>query len=234
MTRITQSEFTATFGLDSRHPINTLKSIKDLLSSPSAVLALGKDEVNRQLNEINYLIASYSDFDANLTDYQAELLGIRTGRFVTGVVELAAGAGGAVKSVAQLTEKLAAKFAIKETALVSIELGVKNIVKDIPNFVVGKQQLGKKLGEHVQDFGGNPSNIADRQKVIEIIQDIADHPDTVINGTFAGQGQNGARGAVHFRIKGNDVVVTKPSGEFVTILKDGVNNPSVKSALEGN
>ena len=76
---------------------------------------------------------------------------------------------------------------MKETALVSIELGVKNVVKDIPNFVVGKQQLGKKLGEHVQDFGGNPSNIADRQKVIEIIQDIADHPDTVINGTFAGQ-----------------------------------------------
>ena len=217
-----------------KHPINTLKSIKDLLSSPSAVLALGKDEVNRQLNEINYLIASYSDFDANLTDYQAEQLGIRTGHFVTGVAELAAGAGGAVKSVAQLTEKLAAKFAVKETALVSIELGVKNVVKDIPNFVVGKQQLGKKLGEHVQDFGGNPSNIADRQKVIEIIQDIADHPDTVINGTFAGQGQNGARGAVHFRIKGNDVVVTKPSGEFVTILKDGVNNPSVKSALEGN
>ena len=104
-----------------KHPINTLKSIKDLLSSPSAVLALGKDEVNRQLNEINYLIASYSDFDANLTDYQAELLGIRTGRFVTGVVELAAGAGGAVKSVAQLTEKLAAKFAVKETVVVSAE-----------------------------------------------------------------------------------------------------------------
>ena len=105
-----------------RHPINTLKSIKDLLSSPSAVLALGKDEVNRQLNEINYLIASYSDFDANLTDYQAELLGIRTGRFVTGVVELAAGAGGAVKSVAQLTEKLAAKFAVRDAINVATEI----------------------------------------------------------------------------------------------------------------
>jgi filamentous hemagglutinin len=35
-------------------------------------------------------------------------------------------------------------------------------------------------------------------------------------------------------LKGNDVVVTKPNGTFVTILKDGVNqNPSVKSALEG-
>lgn len=53
-------------------------------------------------------------------------------------------------------------------------------------------------------------------------------------GTFAGQGANGARGNVYFRVKGNDVVVTKPNGTFVTILKDGVNqNPSVKSALEG-
>jgi len=25
-------------------------------------------------------------------------------------------------------------------------------------------------------------------------------------------------------IKGNDVVVTKPNGEFVTILKDGINS----------
>ena len=38
-----------------------------------------------------------------------------------------------------------------------------------------------------------------------------------------------------FRIKGNDVVVTKPDGKFVTILKDGVkNNGSVKSALKDN
>ena len=68
------------------------------------------------------MIASYSDFDANLTDYQAELLGIRTGRFVTGVVELAAGAGGAVKSVAQLTEKLAAKFAVRDAINVATEI----------------------------------------------------------------------------------------------------------------
>jgi len=37
-----------------------------------------------------------------------------------------------------------------------------------------------------------------------------------------------------FRIKGNDVVVTKPDGSFVTILKDGVNNTSVKNALKGD
>lgn len=40
-------------------------------------------------------------------------------------------------------------------------------------------------------------------------------------------------GAVQFRIKGNNVVVTKPNGEFVTILKNGVNNTSVRHALNG-
>jgi filamentous hemagglutinin len=38
---------------------------------------------------------------------------------------------------------------------------------------------------------------------------------------------------VEFRIKGPDVVVTSPQGRFVTILKDGVDNPSVKGALGG-
>ncbi|MEF9672755.1 hypothetical protein QNM99_12635 [Pseudomonas sp. PCH446] len=70
--------------------------------------------------------------------------------------------------------------------------------------------------------------------VVNRINDIGNNPDEVIPGTFAGQGVGGARGDVFFRIKGNDVVVTKPDGSFVTILKDGVTqNPSVKSALEG-
>lgn len=75
---------------------------------------------------------------------------------------------------------------------------------------------------------------ADRKFVTDLINDIGNNATKVIPGTFAGQGANGARGNVYFRIKGNDVVVTKPNGTFVTILKDGVNqNPSVKSALEG-
>ena len=57
-------------------------------------------------------------------------------------------------------------------------------------------------------------------------------PERVLeNGTFRGQGPSGSRGPVQFRITGNDVVVTTPSGDFVTVLKDGViNNPSVKAA----
>ena len=95
-------------------------------------------------------------------------------------------------------------------------------------------QIGKKLGKHVKDFGGNPGDPADRKMVFDKIQDIGKNPEKVIPGTFSGQGSGGIRGDVFFRIKGNDVVVTKPDGTFVTIMKDGINNTSVKNALKGN
>ncbi|HDR2372588.1 TPA: hemagglutinin repeat-containing protein, partial [Enterobacter asburiae] len=101
---------------------------------------------------------------------------------------------------------------------------------------VTNAQVGKKLGKHVEDFGGNASNAADRERVLNIINDIGTNPDKVVAGKFAGQGTEAgaSRGDVFFRIKGNDVVVTKPDGSFVTILKDGViNNTSVKNALKG-
>ncbi|MFK3799398.1 hypothetical protein [Pseudomonas sp. NPDC088444] len=73
---------------------------------------------------------------------------------------------------------------------------------------------------------------ADRRFVIEKISEIASSPDDVVPGTFAGQGPNGLRGDVVFRIKGDDVVVTKPNGAFITTMKDGINNPSVQSVLK--
>ncbi|WP_445493978.1 hypothetical protein [Photorhabdus sp. SF281] len=100
-------------------------------------------------------------------------------------------------------------------------------------FKVDDVQLGKKLGKHVEDFGGNASNATDRKMLLDKINDIGNNADKTIPGVFAGQGPNGTRGGVFFKIKGNDVVVTKPDGTFVTILKDGVNNTSVKNALKG-
>jgi len=101
-------------------------------------------------------------------------------------------------------------------------------------FIVDSAQLGKKLGKHVEDFGGSASSEADRQLVLNRIHEIANNPDKIIPGTFSGQGDSGTRGDVFFRIKDNDVIVTKPNGTFITILKDGVvNNTSVKNALQG-
>ncbi|EPJ6627310.1 hypothetical protein KAE42_003564, partial [Acinetobacter baumannii] len=101
------------------------------------------------------------------------------------------------------------------------------------DFKYDNKQIGKKLGKHVSDFGRNPANATDREYVLAQIENIARHPDKVVRGTFAGQGPMNTRGAVQFRIKGQDVVVTKPDGTFVTILRNGINNPSVKQALNG-
>ena|GEM_PF-6753480 len=99
------------------------------------------------------------------------------------------------------------------------------------NFHVDESQLGRKLGKHVWDFGLNPSNSLDRQRVVDLIYSIGQHPDKAIPGRFRGQGLNGATGPVEFRIKGNDVVVTTPCGNFVTIMKDGTENIYVQEAL---
>ena len=100
-------------------------------------------------------------------------------------------------------------------------------------FSATDSQLGKKLGQHAPDFGLDPSNPAHRAQIRAKIEAIGTNPEKVVQGTFAGQGTGGARGAVEFRIVGNDVVVTTTNGEFVTILKDGVTgNTSVKAALE--
>ena len=71
-------------------------------------------------------------------------------------------------------------------------------------FSVTNTQLGKKLGKHVEDFGGDASNAADRQRVLDIINDIGSHPDKVIAGKFAGQGDGvgASRGDVFFQNKG--------------------------------
>ena len=52
--------------------------------------------------------------------------------------------------------------------------------------------------------------------------------DEIAEGDWRGQ-----EGVVNFYIKGNDVVVVS-NGEFVTIMKDGVNNARVKRARAQN
>jgi len=90
---------------------------------------------------------------------------------------------------------------------------------------IADRQFGRKIAKHARDFGLDPSNPAHRQQMRELIQSIGRNPDQVVEGTFSGQGP------VKFFIKGDDVVVTTPAKAFVTILKGGINNPSVLRAL---
>jgi RHS repeat-associated protein len=96
---------------------------------------------------------------------------------------------------------------------------------------IGDQQFGAKVGQHARDFGLDPASPADRARFREIVEDIATRPDRVATGTFRGRGPEGAPGPVSFRVKGSDVVVASPADEFITVLRGGINNPSVRRAL---
>jgi RHS repeat-associated protein len=101
-------------------------------------------------------------------------------------------------------------------------------------FSISSAQLGKKLGGHVEDFGGNPASAADRAAVTKLINEIGRNPAQVASGVWRGLGEGGKVGPAEFRIKGADVVVTTPKGDFVTILKDGINNKFVQAAIRSS
>jgi hypothetical protein len=101
---------------------------------------------------------------------------------------------------------------------------------------IDQVQFGAKVGRHMLEFGRNPGSAADRLWLTQYINDIYTNATQFRDGTFSGQGAilpggSNARGPVWFYAKGNDVVVTDRSDNFVTILKDGViNNTSFRSA----
>ncbi len=87
----------------------------------------------------------------------------------------------------------------------------------------------------MQEFGRDPSKPENRKWLMDHIAKIHQSPSEVRSGTFAGQGTQLAigshsRGPVLFYAKGSDVVVTDPSGNFVTILKGGTGNTSFQRA----
>ena len=90
---------------------------------------------------------------------------------------------------------------------------------------ISEKQLGRKIGKHAADFGLDPANQDHRAQLRHLIEEIRTSPDIVVEGTFRGQG------AVKFFIKGEDVMITTPTDDFVTILKGGMHNPSVRRAL---
>lgn len=93
-------------------------------------------------------------------------------------------------------------------------------------FASKEKQYGKKIGKHAQDFGLDASKEEDRLKMEHVIADIVSNKDEIRIGSWRGQHDD-----VLFFVKGNDVVITKTDGEFVTILKDGVKNSAgVKNA----
>jgi hypothetical protein len=102
------------------------------------------------------------------------------------------------------------------------------------NFSVDQDaQFGKKLSRHHEEWGMTRDDIKDpnaRSKFADKINDIVRNAEEAVKGQFRGQAMDvnnrALPGDVNFFRKGNDVVVTKPDGSFVTIMEGGINNPS--------
>jgi hypothetical protein len=91
-----------------------------------------------------------------------------------------------------------------------------------PELKTDDSQLGTKIGKHAKDYGLDPANPADRAWLKGHIDEIGQNPDEVRQGPWNPDG-GGATDDYFFR-RGDDVVVTKSDGTFVTILKGGINN----------
>lgn len=108
-----------------------------------------------------------------------------------------------------------------------LKTGGQTVAKTFVNDIIKTdRQLGKKIGKHAQDFGLDPSNEADRARMVQLIDGIILNADEVAHGEWRSQ-----PGTSDFYIKGKDVVVVN-SGRFVTILKGGVDNARIKNARE--
>ena len=105
-----------------------------------------------------------------------------------------------------------------------------NNIANPPSLTISNSQWGTKSAQHMRDFGMDVSNPAQRQQFRDMVENIGSNPDRVVTGTFSGGGPTGRRDVL-FYVQGNDVVVTSPAGEFVTVLQNGVTNPNVVRAI---
>lgn len=92
-------------------------------------------------------------------------------------------------------------------------------------FASKEKQFGKKVGKHAVDFGLSPNSPGDREKFQNILDEIIKNASEQRIGEWRGQPDE-----VIFYIKGDDVVITDKAGNFITILKGGINNARVKNA----
>ena len=85
----------------------------------------------------------------------------------------------------------------------------------------------KQVGKHAQDYGLDPADPQSRELLRAKILRICEQADERCWGEWRGQ-----EWPVLFHIRGSDVVIESKQGEFITILKGGIDNERVKRARE--
>lgn len=109
-------------------------------------------------------------------------------------------------------------------------MSAKQLKKDENSgMLMTSKQIGKKSGKHMGEWGLNPELPDDRLRFIKITNDIYTEPDEVRSVPWKVDPATNKRTVeVLAYIKGNDVVLVDKTGNYITTMKDGVNNKRVK------
>lgn len=92
------------------------------------------------------------------------------------------------------------------------------------------KQVGKKAGKHMAEWGLNPSQPEDRQRFVDIANEICNNADEVRMVQWNKDEKTGKRTVeVKAYIKGDDVVLIDVDGKYITTMKNGIHNSRVKN-----
>ncbi|WP_067648448.1 hypothetical protein [Nocardia harenae] len=83
-----------------------------------------------------------------------------------------------------------------------------------PPMHIDKRQFGKKIGKHAEDFGLDPRDPSARIWLRQHFEEVRSSPDEVRSGPY--YPDSGGGNDYWFYRKGNDLLITKGDGEFVT------------------
>lgn len=96
--------------------------------------------------------------------------------------------------------------------------------------IISDEQFGKKAGKHMTEWGLDPANADDRAEFMRLTRDIVSHAEEVRKVEWLKDIETGHRTQeATAYIKGNDVVLSDNEHNYITTMKDGINNTRVRN-----
>ncbi|MEE9965247.1 MAG: hypothetical protein K4304_09165, partial [Propionicimonas sp.] len=97
-----------------------------------------------------------------------------------------------------------------------------------PPLSISAKQFGAKWGKHAADYGLDPASSSSRSWFMNRAREVHLNPDEVRRGAWNPHGGGGDN--YFFFRQGDDLLITRAGGEFVTMFPGGGSNGWFKSA----
>ncbi|MBF4804092.1 minor capsid protein [Lancefieldella rimae] len=117
-------------------------------------------------------------------------------------------------------KQLDKKQAERAAKAVEEKTPIHNVISETSKVVFTKKQVGKKLRKHARERGLDPSLKEDRDKFVEICNEIIENAERVSTGEWWGQDNSPC---TFYEYDGNLVIVDS-EGNFVTVMRGGATN----------